>query len=136
MKRIFIFLIVSVFSVGCQQQNSMALPPSKVQLGPKTSVYVQITAEQNTFASSNLLRAGVKGVNNSSANKEIIYRFVWLDAHGFEIKGLPSRWKRTILLRKTPFSLDMIASSPKATDYIVHIQESPDSQSNHSQGNE
>ncbi|WP_421863195.1 YcfL family protein [Motiliproteus sp.] len=119
---------------GCQQQIVKEAPLSKVELGPSSSNFIQVTSERAGIASSNLLRAGMSGINTSQASKELRYRFVWFDRDGFEINDLSSRWQYRTLPPKERFSLEMIATNPKSADYLIRIYDNARKSSNHSKG--
>lgn len=125
-------LVSSLF--GCQAQTVKQVQHSNVELGPHARQYIQITDERSGFSTSNLLRAGANGINTSSQQQQLRFRFIWLDNSGFEIAGLPSRWQYTTLPPKESFSLEMIASSPSATDYRIRIYDHNGTKNNDSQG--
>ena len=127
-------LVLTSTLLGCQTESIKQVQHSNVELGPHASRYIQITNERAGFSTSNLLRAGANGINTSSLQQQLRFRFIWLDSAGFEISGLPSRWQYTTLPPNESFSLEMIASSPSATDYRIRIYDHNGTKNNDSQG--
>lgn len=104
---------------GCQTAPSPTEHPQLV-IGPKASNYLHIESVQQG-TSGELLRAGVRLHNRSAATQDLRYRFEWLDASGFEIRGLAARWELLELQPHVSHSLDRIATSPKASAYRIHL---------------
>ena len=114
-------LVASVLVVsGCQTTTPDTEHPHLV-IGPRASSYLQIEGVQEGTASGDLLRAGVRLRSISNLRQTLRFRFEWLDASGFEIRGLAGRWERLELRPQISHSLDRIAPSPKATDYRIHL---------------
>jgi uncharacterized protein YcfL len=105
---------------GCQG-NPVSQSGGHLLIASDLSSSLLIEEVLTGMASGNLLSVSVNGFNDSSSTKFIRYRLSWRDASGIEIQGLPSNWHSVDLLPKEPFSLQMVASSPEATDYRVYI---------------
>lgn len=116
------FVLVAALLVvsGCQTKSPDTQHPHLV-IGPRASSYLQIEGVQQGTASGDLLRAGVRLHSESNLRQTLRFRFEWLDASGFEIRGLAGRWERLELRPQISHSLDRIAPSPKATDYRIHL---------------
>jgi uncharacterized protein YcfL len=104
---------------GCQTKPQSEHP--HLVVGPRASGYLQIEGVQEGTASGDLLRAGVRLHSVSSMRQTLRWRFEWLDASGFEIRGLAGRWERLELRPQISHSLDRIAPSPKAKGYRIHL---------------
>ncbi|MGE6529889.1 DUF1425 domain-containing protein [Pseudomonas sp. NPDC077382] len=114
-------LLVAVLIVsGCQTKTPDIEHPHLV-IGPRASSYLQIEGVQDGTASGDLLRAGVRLHSISNVRQTLRFRFEWLDASGFELRGLAGRWERLELRPQVSQSLDRIAPSPKATNYSIHL---------------
>ncbi len=118
---IHVLLLAAVLAVsGCQATLSHNEHPQLV-VGPRAAGYLQIESVQEGTASGDLLRAGVRLHSASSMPQTLRFRFEWLDAAGFEIRGLAGRWERLELRPQISHSLDRIAPSPKAVGYRIHL---------------
>jgi len=112
------FLLAALFVLaGC----ATVRPIDNLELGPAASRYLEISPIRSGIASSNLLRVGLSGFNTSITTKQVRYRFAWLDGSGFELPGLSARWQYASLQAKESFSLEMIAPTPKASDYKIYL---------------
>lgn len=112
-------LLVLVVISGCQTRPHES-PHEQLVIGPGASQYLVIESTQEAVA-DNLLRAGVRLYSRSSLDQDVRYRFEWLDQNGFELPGLAGRWEHLTLKPGLSYSLDRIASSPRATTYRIHI---------------
>lgn len=117
--RVLVLATVAAVS-GCQTTPSQSEHPNLV-IGPRASSYLQIEGVQEGTASGDLLRAGVRLHSVSNMRQTMRLRFEWLDASGFEIRGLAARWERLELRPQISHSLDRIAPSPKAKGYRIHL---------------
>jgi len=106
--------------LGCQTQPLQPEYP-QLQIGPRAQSYLHIEAVQEGYASSNLLRAGVRLYNRSSQQQTLRYRFSWFDGNGFELKGLAGRWEQQPLRPNEPVMIDRVAPSPKAVSYRIQL---------------
>lgn len=106
---------------GCQTQPQQPVEYPQLLIGPRAQSYLQIEAVQQSYASSNLLRAGVRLYNRSSSEQTLRYRFSWFDANGFELKGLSGRWEQQPLRPGEPMMIDRVAPSPKAVSYRIQL---------------
>ena len=118
-KKILALAATLALASGCQ---STAQPThySQLVIGPKAGSYLQIESVQQG-ASGELLRAGVRLHNRSGFTQDLRYRFEWLDADGFEIRGLAARWELLEMKPQVSHSLDRVATSPRARDYRIHL---------------
>ncbi|MBV0934413.1 DUF1425 domain-containing protein [Marinobacterium weihaiense] len=107
--------------LGCQTQPQPPTDYPQLQIGPRAQSYLQIEAVQEGYASSDLLRAGVRLYNRSNQQQTLRYRFSWFDANGFELKGLASRWEQHPLRPAEPVMIDRVAPSPKAVRYRIQL---------------
>ncbi|MDY6891598.1 MAG: DUF1425 domain-containing protein [Pseudomonadota bacterium] len=133
-KRVIGLLLTLGLLAGCQSQPQQPAQWPQLTIGPKASRYLQIEAVSQGTASGNLLRAGVRLYNRSQSEQTLRYRFVWLDASGFELPGLASRWERRLLRPGEPVALDRVAPSPTAADYQIHLFDLATGTASHTQG--
>jgi len=117
MTRYLLLLAMLFVLASCKTMR----PISNLEIGPTASRYLEISSLHSGIASSNLLRVGLSGFNTSLQNREVRYRFAWLDNSHFEIPGLSSRWQYTTLQAKESFSFEMIAPTPSASHYKVYL---------------
>lgn len=113
-------LAAALLVAGCQTPPVSTTYPHLV-IGPRAGSYLQIESVQQGRASGDLLRAGVRLHNRSLATQELRYRFEWLDAGGFEVRGLAARWELLELRPQVSHSLDRVAPSPQAVAYRIHL---------------
>lgn len=120
--------------LGCQTQPQQPDPYPQLLIGPRAQAYLQIEAVQEGYASSNLLRAGVRLYNRSGQEQTLRYRFSWFDANGFELKGLAGRWEQRSLRPAEPVMIDRVAPSPKAVSYRIQLFDPRTPSANSTQG--
>ncbi len=119
--RIGVLAAAALTLLGCQTQPQQPVEHPQLLIGPRAQSYLQIEAVQEGYASSNLLRAGVRLYNRSSQEQLLRYRFSWFDASGFELKGLSGRWEQLPLRPAEPVMIDRVAPSPKAVSYRIQL---------------
>jgi len=117
--KILMLAVSAVLISGCQSTPQPTQYPQLV-MGPRASNYLQIESVQQG-SSGDLLRAGVRLHNRSSVTRDLRYRFEWLDADGFELRGLAARWELLEMRPQVSHSLDRVAPSPRARDYRIHL---------------
>ena len=114
-------LLTAGLLAGCQTQPQQASDWPQLTIGPKARGYLQIESAPQGVASGNLLRAGVRLYNRSQSEHTLRYRFSWMDANGFELPGMASRWEQRLLRPGEPVALDRVAPGPAATSYRIYL---------------
>jgi len=82
-------------------------------IGEKIEV-TQVTMKRND---AGLLELHVNGHNRSYDTKRFRYRVEWLDENGLLIQSKTSVWLPMSAMGKSPFSLKVVAPTPKATNF-------------------
>lgn len=119
--RTAVLATTSLVLFGCQTQPQQTDSYPQLLIGPKAQSYLHIEGVQEGYASSDLLRAGVRLYNRSQQERKLRYRFSWFDAGGFELQGLSGRWEHRLLRPNEPVMIDRVAPSPKAVSYRIQL---------------
>ncbi|MHC4124057.1 MAG: DUF1425 domain-containing protein [Planctomycetota bacterium] len=82
-------------------------------IGEKIEITQAITRRNNT----GFLELNVNGYNRSYQTKRFRYRVEWLDENGLLIQSKTSVWLPMSAMGKSPFSLKVVAPTPKATNF-------------------
>ncbi len=91
----------------------------QLYMGSGVRSYIQVGGLHQERTGGDLLRVAFDGV--SLYEREVKYRFVWLDVNGFELPGLTARWHRYKVYSQQPFQLQAIATDPKVVNYRLLI---------------
>lgn len=120
MKNVFsaVICLLGMSIAGCAPITPVPEYP-QLYIGPNAQQYVQTTDLRFLKNESNLLQVAYDGA--SSFNREIKYRFVWFDSNGFELPSITGRWQLRQLGASQPFTIQAIATSPKAVNFRLLI---------------
>ena len=78
---------------------------------------IEITEAVMKRNDAGFLELHVNGYNRSYKTKRFRYRVEWLDENGLLIQSKTSVWLRASAMGKSPFSLKVVAPTPKAVNF-------------------
>lgn len=78
--------------------------------------------ERNFRRVNGFAEAQVRGYNASKKDIQLEYRFVWLDADGFELDSESTPWKPLALAAKQEAFMTDIRPIPEATDFLLAVR--------------
>lgn len=113
--KLAIALVIGSLSIaGCSSQH-----PNVVEMGKVKSIDV---AEIQKSRKNGFLVVKAAINNTSRSNKNINYRFQWLDDQGFPV-GSEEAWKSKLVYGKQSTFINSIAPVPQAVDFRIEMQE-------------
>ena len=113
-KLIMAFVLGVLTLMGCSSQH-----PNVVEMGKVKSIEVSQTQKSRV---NGFLLVKVALNNTSSSNKNINYRFLWLDDQGFPV-GNEESWKSKLIYGGQSTFITSTAPLVTAVDFRIEIQE-------------
>ena len=95
------------------------------QLGEMT--YLKVS-EMRVAKRDGLLAVQVEVSNTDASNQQLYYRFKWLDESGFSVWG-EEAWKPVLIYGKQKKMINVVAPTPRASDFRMEVQ-SPNNSTN------
>jgi uncharacterized protein YcfL len=119
---------------GCQTNVntvSRAEPLARPTLGTDKPVVtdrslgelIGVVSVNETIVSGNLRKVQVTLENLRDNNREIRYRFEWVDQDGMAVGGVSELWLPLVLAGRETRSVSTVATSPRAADFTLKIVE-------------
>jgi uncharacterized protein YcfL len=124
-----------VFTAGCATTNVNSVERADAQARPNLIAdkrivtdaslagKVKILAINEGKVSGDHLKIQVRVENNRSKTISVRYRVEWMDAQGMMLPTPTDLWKPLILQGREQGSIEAVAVSPLAVDFVVKIQE-------------
>ncbi len=84
---------------------------------------IGVVSVNETIVSGNLRKVQVTLENLRDNNREIRYRFEWVDQDGMAVGGVSELWLPLVLAGRETRSVSTVATSPRAVDFTLKIVE-------------
>ncbi len=84
---------------------------------------IGVVSVNETVVSGNLRKVQVTLENLRDNNREIRYRFEWIDQDGMAVGGGAELWQPLVLAGRETRSVSAVATSPRAVDFTLKIVE-------------
>jgi uncharacterized protein YcfL len=84
---------------------------------------IGVVSVNETIVSGNLRKVQVTLENLRDNNREIRYRFEWVDQDGMAVGGVSELWLQLVLAGRETRSVSTVATSPRAADFTLKIVE-------------
>ena len=84
---------------------------------------IGVVSVNETIVSGNLRKVQVTLENLRDNNREIRYRFEWVDQDGMAVGGVSELWLPLVLAGRETRSVSPVATSPRAADFTLKIVE-------------
>lgn len=119
---------------GCQTSGIVGQGALQRELEPEVPIYKRVVVNNTSLArdvavvdtrvahAGDILQAGVTLESKTGSTLSLQYRFVWLDAKGFEIHPESGTWKPLTLYGKETRQLQGVAPNASAIEFMLKIR--------------
>lgn len=106
-----------------KQEQEAEIPIYKRVVVNNTSLGRDIVVTDTRVAQAgDILQAGVTIVSQTGSTLPLQYKFVWIDAKGFEINPDSGTWKPLTLYGKETRQIQGVAPNPAAIEFMLKIR--------------
>lgn len=119
------FIGVLVILTGCVSEMVMVEKSGEKYALAGESLLKRFNIQIEDYSSrevNGMLEAQVRGRNRTDSDLQFEYRYIWLDADGFEIKTQMSTWKPLNLHGRETAFMNGISPSPDAVDFQLVVR--------------
>ena len=124
MKKFALFAL-SLLLIGCSSKEPKASPHLDIEDSSVTS-FLSLQSLNDRFTNGGMMEVEARFKNESSFNKDLLYKVDWFDKDGFLITNITTKWKRVVVQSKRDFNVRAVSPSDKAVNYKLRIT-TPDS---------
>lgn len=114
-------LIGALLFVGCKATN-VPPPDRRVTIAPDLGTSIYVTDIRCTKGSSDYYTFQANVVNNSSSERAVEWKVVWLDADGVAIDSAVSSWAARMIQPYEVCALKGTAPSMAAVDMMFYVR--------------
>ena len=114
-------LIGALLFVGCKATN-VPPPDRRVTIAPDLGTSIYVTDIRCTKGSSDYYTFQATVVNNSSSERAVEWKVVWLDADGVAIDSAVSSWAARMIQPYEVCALKGTAPSMAAVDMMFYVR--------------
>lgn len=124
MKKFALFAL-SLLLIGCSSKEPKASPHLDFEDNSVNS-FLSLQSLNDRFTNGGMMEVEARFKNESSFNKDLLYKVDWFDKDGFLITNITTKWKRVVVQSKRDFNVRAVSPSDKAVNYKLRIT-TPDS---------
>ena len=124
MKKFALFAL-SLLLIGCSSKEPTASPHLDIEDNSVNS-FLSLQSLNDRFTNGGMMEVEARFKNESSFNKDLLYKVDWFDKDGFLITNITTKWKRVVVQSKRDFNVRAVSPSDKAVNYKLRIT-TPDS---------
>ncbi len=121
----FVLFALSLLLIGCSPKEPKASPHLDIEDNSVNS-FLSLQSLNDRFTNGGMMEVEARFKNESSFNKDLLYKVDWFDKDGFLITNITTKWKRVVVQSKRDFNVRAVSPSDKAVNYKLRIT-TPDS---------
>ena len=121
----FALFVLSLLLIGCSSTEPKASPHLDIEDSSVNS-FLSLQSLNDRFTNGGMMEVEARFKNESSFNKDLLYKIDWFDKDGFLITNITTKWKRVVVQSKRDFNVRAVSPSDKAVNYKLRIT-TPDS---------
>lgn len=121
----FALFVLSLLLIGCSSKEPKVSPHLDIEDNSVNS-FLSLQSLNDRFTNGGMMEVEARFKNESSFNKDLLYKVDWFDKDGFLITNITTKWKRVVVQSKRDFNVRAVSPSDKAVNYKLRIT-TPDS---------
>lgn len=121
----FALFVLSLLLIGCSSKEPKASQHLDIEDSSVNS-FLSLQSLNDRFTNGGMMDVEARFKNESSFNKDMLYKIDWFDKDGFLITNITTKWKRVVVQSKRDFNVRAVSPSDKAVNYKLRIT-TPDS---------
>lgn len=114
-------LVAALSFAGCRATN-VPPPDRRVTIAPDLGTSIYVTDVRCVKGSSDCYTFQAKVVNNTSSERAVEWKVVWLDADGMEIDSTVSSWAARMIQPYEVCALKGTAPTKAAVDMMFYVR--------------
>lgn len=123
LKITWLLICVSGLFTGCANLKSDISKPGTInsQIEQQGEMFFLEVTDMKSFKKNQLLSVQTEISNSDTDNKQLYYRFKWIDSNGLVI-GTEDSWKPLLIYGLQKQYINAVAPSPLASDFKLVLQ--------------
>ena len=121
----FALFVLSLLLIGCSSKEPKASQHLDIEDSSVNS-FLSLQSLNDRLTNGGMMDVEARFKNESSFNKDMLYKIDWFDKDGFLITNITTKWKRVVVQSKRDFNVRAVSPSDKAVNYKLRIT-TPDS---------